>query len=617
MQVFRGVWILSGRSQVPAKPGSIETLDERAPPLLPRRLVREPATRWTLIVAAFAALATAPSCLDEYATPDLGGVDVRLTILHTADIHSRLLPYEMVPQFTDRELGLVEENGPFGGAARIATILKEQRARAGRTLHLDSGDYFQGAPIFNLFDGEVEIRVMAEFQVDAVVAGNHEFDAGARNYATQLEKWATFPVLAANYDFASADDPWNSRLDSLIDAVHVFDLDGLSVGVVGMGNLSSITSIHEADNSMDVFARDTLTTVQHYTALLAPQVDVVVVLTHLSLDDDIEIARTDPNVDLVVGGHLHVALDPVKVVDSDVVPGKRVVVCHAGAFSKYVQRLDLVVRDGNVIAHDNTLLPVDSRVAPDPDMVDLLEDYERTLTDAIDLDNVVAVTDDRLRRFGTNGGDAPLGNLVAEAMQFRAGIETDFALTNSLGIRSDIQGPADGASVHEITVEELFQVLPFDNTITTMFLSGAEVQALFDYVSSRSASRGCNAQAQIASARFVMDCANGVALDATVGGSWASCSVDAECDGGEICSAGACGRPIHPTESYELATNNYIAGGGSGFSVLENNTTQEDSGISMRDAVEFFMDGLSGDGEELIPLNDAYPSGDGRITPRI
>ncbi len=589
--------------------------------------MRGPAISWTLCAAAVSALAVGTSCLHDFETPDLEGADVRLTILHTADIHSRILPYPMVPQFTDRELGLVEENGPFGGAARIATILKEQRARAGRTIHLDSGDYFQGAPIFNLFEGEVEIRMMSEFQVDAVIAGNHEFDAGARNYATQLEKWATFPVLAANYDFASADQPWNSRLDRLIQPVHVMDLDGLTVGIVGMGNLSSITSIHEADNSMDVFARDTMATVSHYTAWLAPQVDVVVVLTHLSLDDDVEIARTDPNVDVVVGGHLHVALDPVKVVHSDVVPGKRVVVCHAGAFSKYVQRLDLVVRDGDVIAHDNTLIPVDANVEEDGDMLDLLEDYQRALEDSVDLDRIVAVTDDRLRRFGTNGGDSPLGNLVAEAMQFRVGIETDFALTNSLGIRSDIQGPADGAAVHEITVEELFQVLPFDNTITTMFLSGAEVQALFDYVSARSASRGCNAQAQIASARFVMDCANGVALDPTVGGSWIACQKDDPaapdyeadvCLDNEICSAGACGRPVHPTESYELATNNYIAGGGSGFSVLENNTTQEDSGISMRDAVEFFMLNLSqADRGDRVPLNAAYPSSDGRITPRL
>ena len=132
-----------------------------------------------------------------------------------------------------------------------------------------------------------------------------------------------------------------------------------------MGNLSSIASIFEADNSMDVRALDTMTTVMHHTALLKPQVDIVIVLTHLSLDDDVAIARHDPNVDIVIGGHLHVALDPVKLVESEVVPGKEVVVCHAGAFAKYIQRLDVVVRDGQVLSHTNELFPVDARVPED------------------------------------------------------------------------------------------------------------------------------------------------------------------------------------------------------------------------------------------------------------
>jgi len=561
-------------------------------------------------------LALLTGCGWGYDTPDLEGVDVRLTLLHTSDIHSRVLAYGMVPQLSDRNLGLLEENGPFGGAPRMATVLNRERARSARALHLDSGDVFQGAPIFNVFNGEVEMLVHNQLGTDVVVAGNHEFDEGARNYASKLEKFSTFHTLAANYDFASASDPWNSRLDGLIDATAIIDLDGLTVGVVGMGNLSSITSITDADNSMDVRPLDTMSTVMHYTAMLKPQVDVVIVLTHLSLDDDEEIARRDPNVDIVLGGHLHVALDPVKVIPSEVVPGKDVVVCHAGAFAKYIQRLDVVVRDGRVIAHDNTLIPIDARIVEDADMVDMLEDYERELADTIDLARSVASTTDRLRRFGTNGGDSPLGNLVAEAMQYRAGIETDFALTNSLGIRTDIQGPGQGEEAHSVTVEELFNVLPFDNTITTMFLSGDEVQALFDYVSLRSAGRGCGSQAQIASARFIMDCANEVALDVTIGGSWQDCLSDDECEiPGEICSALKCGRAIDGSEAYELSTNNFIAAGGSGFEVLENNTTQEDSGISMRDAVEFYMLQISEDG--TVPLDEIYPAGDGRISPRL
>ncbi len=559
---------------------------------------------------------SAVGCLpDVPEAPDLSGLDVQLTLLHTADLHSRMFPYEMVPQYTDEKLGLLPGAGPYGGMSRIATVLKRERALSHRVLHMDTGDCFQGAPVFNVFEGEVEIRALSEVGVDMVVAGNHEFDRSARNYASQLEKWSTFPTLAANYDFASSEDPFNSRLQGLIGQTAIFQLDGLKIGVVGMGNLSSLNSIDEADNSMDLRPLPTLPTVEHYTSLLKPQVDLVIVVTHLSLNDDIEIARQVRDVDVVLGGHLHVALDPVKVVDSEVVPGKKVVVSHAGAFAKYLQRVDLVVRDGEVVAHTNELIPIDASIPEDAEMLDLLEDYETEMRDTIQLQRDVAVTSDRLLRFGPNGGDAPLGNLVAEAMQFRPGVETDFALTNSLGIRTDIQGPDDGEDNHVVRVEELYNVLPFDNTITTMFLSGTEVQTLFDYVAARSAERGCNSQAQVAGARFVMDCGLGIADEATIGGSWDPCTTDEDCeDAAEICSGARCGRAVLPTESYELATNNYIAQGGSGFQVLEINTTQEDLGISMRDAVEAFMIDRGEGG--TLSLNELYPAGDGRITPR-
>ena len=87
---------------------------------------------------------------------DLSGQEVRLTLLHTSDIHSRLVPYNFSPLKTDVDLGLIPDMAPFGGASRIAAVLRRERANADRVLHLDSGDCFQGAPIFNQNSGEVE-----------------------------------------------------------------------------------------------------------------------------------------------------------------------------------------------------------------------------------------------------------------------------------------------------------------------------------------------------------------------------------------------------------------------------------------------------------------------------
>src|SRR6185436_19595303 len=92
-----------------------------------------------------------------------------------------------------------------------------------------------------------------------------------------------------------------------------------------------------------------------------------------------------------------------------------------------------------------------------------------------------------------------LGNLIATAMWLRLGIQTDFSLTNSTGIRTDlVPGP--------VTVEQMFNIFPFDNSITKMNLSGVEVQELMDFVARRGAGRGCVSQIQIAGARMVVDC---------------------------------------------------------------------------------------------------------------
>jgi 5'-nucleotidase/UDP-sugar diphosphatase len=183
---------------------------------------------------------------------DLRG-DVRLTLLHTADWHSRLFPYFQQVNQTDQNLGLDPENAPFGGAARMNWLIQRERRHADRSLHLDSGDCFQGAPIFNFFNGEAEVRALAHTGVDAVVIGNHEFDRGALNFARQFSRWGTFPVtLAANYQF---DDPTTPGAPSSA-ASRAPTPSSTSAGSrsasSGLGNLSSITSIFDQPNRLGI-----------------------------------------------------------------------------------------------------------------------------------------------------------------------------------------------------------------------------------------------------------------------------------------------------------------------------------------------------------------------------
>jgi 5'-nucleotidase / UDP-sugar diphosphatase len=529
--------------------------------------------------------------------PALAGQDVRLTILHTSDIHSRLLPYEFNPSFTDRELGLGRCQGPYGGMDRMAYIIKRERENAGRSLHLDSGDCFQGAIIFNEFQGEAEVRSMTATGLDAAVVGNHEFDSGAHNLMAQASAYAGYDLLAANYDFESADEPWAAELENLTIPSAIYELNGLDVGVIGLANLSSLNSIHDEDNSMGITVIPEYRVIPEEAAKLRSMgADIIVVVSHMGLDDDIEFAREFDEIDVIMGGHHHVAIDPPLVVTSN--SGKRIPVVHSGAFAKFVGRLDLVIRDGEVLSHSYQLFPIDNTVPSDPEVWELLNEYSEQLDTLYDTSQVIGEATRTLTRYGSVGGDSMLGNFAAEAMRSWPGVETEISITNTLGIRSNIGRDSDDMCDGEtgawpITLDDLYNSMPFDNTITTMFLSGREVQEVLDFVSYRSADRGCNSQAQVAGIEFVMNCRDFVAEDVYING-----------------------KPLDPDGTYELATNNYIAHGGSGFSMLERNTTQYDTGISIRDVVRATITqyyslpaDTNGDGEEDVCVED------GRIIP--
>ncbi|MEZ4301609.1 MAG: bifunctional UDP-sugar hydrolase/5'-nucleotidase [Polyangiaceae bacterium] len=621
-----------------------------------------------LVATAMAAATTGGGgCVTSEPPPPLKG-QVHLTLIHTSDIHSRLFPYNLQIGQVDAGLGLGASGtiANVGGVARISHIIGRERARASRVLHLDGGDCFQGAPIFNFYAGEAEIRALSAMGADAMIVANHEFDRGALNLAIQLQNWADHPVLAANYLLEDPSQPGASPLGSIMQPFATFNLDGLKVAVIGMGNLSSITSIFEAPNRLGITPLSTVEVAQFYVDLLRPAVDVIVFVTHLGLEVDERMIENTTGIDVVLGGHNHIVLQPPKRVRDcanvdeegrhyiELLSGedysgdlnnqspkvrryctpRDVILAHSGAFAKYVGRLDLVMSNVpedfaddpehvydplngfETLTHDFKLFPVTENEPNDPIVYELLEPYGQGLDVLANLELLVGYGLDGSRRFSTTGGDSPLGNLVATAARLRLGIQTDFSLTNTTGIRADlVPGP--------VTVEQMYNIFPFDNSITKMQLSGCEVKDLFDFSARRSAGRGCASQIQIDGARVVIDCSAftkkgqvqpgfescpvpaedqdrpGVATHIYIGvqvgpdGNPVTCTSDAGC-GGEFgsCDAegtGYCWSPIDGLSTYELATSNYLAGGGSGFRVLQRNTTQFDTQIQQRDALIDFI----------------------------
>ena len=423
------------------------------------------------------------------------GPDIRITFLHTSDMHSRLLPYRMQVTYTDSSMGLLQENEPFGGISRVGHIISRERARADRVVYVDTGDIFQGAPIFNVFHGEAEFRAMSYINPDVFAIGNHEFDTGLSNLIKQANKWISFPVVAANYYF-QPDNELGDRVQPFI----LKNLGGLKVAFLGMGDFSSLSSLTDIGNSLKMMPINPEEVVNQYVSVLEPMTDLIIMVSHAGLRHDQEIIEATCGIDIVFGGHLHIVLDPPKVVQNKC--GEDVLLVHSGAFAKFVGRLDAVAKkDGTgktrIISHDYQLFPVDSTVPEEPALAQLMQEYTLKLNKVLDLTSVYGYSPKLLTKYGYEGGDSSLGNLVSEAIRRFARVEIGF--TNTLGIRANMYpGP--------ITMDDLFNIFPFENSIVLMYMSGIDLRSLFDYVAQRSSGRGCVGQLQVAGVEFVMNC---------------------------------------------------------------------------------------------------------------
>jgi 2',3'-cyclic-nucleotide 2'-phosphodiesterase (5'-nucleotidase family) len=558
-------------------------------------------------------------CLVQGEAVDLTERDVSLTVFHTGDWHSRLVPYTYDPPAPIEQLGLRPENAPFGGVARLATLLKRERASAGRNVWLDTGDCFQGAPIFNIFGGEAEIRAQSELGLDAAVIGNHEFDLGVTNYVDQFEQWGRYAALAANYDTEDPNIPGNKRLGDVAQPYVILNREGLKILVIGHGNFSSLNSIGEGGNSIGVTPYEHNRITQMYIDQLANEVDVIGVITHLGMEYDIGLVegykqyiptRENPptdqectllenddvwecevppvrGIDFILGGHFHLVLNPPRVpVD---IEGRTVPVIHSGAFMQFLGRADMVFRHASRVGRDDwygfelvdhrySLFTVDATLDEDVETMRLMDPYLWSLGMDYDLLRPIGFSPSGVTRTASNGGDSAMGNIVANSIRTRNLVESDFSLTNSAGIRDNLPpGP--------ITAEMLFNVFPFENTITTFFLSGQEVREVFDFVASRSRGRGCRTQVQVSGVEFTIRCdcdqnQTGCCAEARGFGEFPpACADDILIDG----------QPLNPNGTYEVGANDYMARGGSGFQMLRRNTTQKDSGISLRTAVEEYL----------------------------
>lgn len=247
-----------------------------------------------------------------------------LILLQTSDVHSRIEP---INQKGDR-------NYDEGGFVRRAAFLDQFRKEHKNVLLFDCGDISQGTPYYNMFQGEVEVKLMNEMGYEAMTIGNHEFDFGMDNMA-RLFKMAKFPVVCANYNLDA------TPLEDIVKPYVILEKYGLKIGVFGLG--AKPEGLIQANKCEGVIYENPIEVSNEIAALLKKKgCDLIVCLSHLGIQMDERLVAKTRNIDVILGGHSHTFMKgPKTYLNMD---GKEVPVMHSGKSGVRVGRLNLTLK---------------------------------------------------------------------------------------------------------------------------------------------------------------------------------------------------------------------------------------------------------------------------------
>jgi len=406
---------------------------------------------------------------------------------------------------------------------RMVTLLNERRAAHDNpTVTVGGGDEVSPHALSPLSQWRVPVDALNVLDPDAEVIGNHDLDYGFDSVGN-VSADSEFPWLLANIVDAETGDPIPGT-----EPYTIVERDGVTVGVVGLADeaIESKTAVDfdEAGYELQNYS----TVASEYATMLTDEhnVDVVVAAAHIGIPESKTLARTTDNVDVVVVGDDEVEYEPQETDGT--------VIVEAEARAEHVGEVNLTVEDGDVTSWNGRLLNVTEDVPKNETVSAIISDARED-----ELNEVAGRTTEPLdARFSSNYHDeTALGNTITDA--FRAQTGADVAITNAGGIRSNsVYGPGN------VTVGDVYNVLPFRNTLVTVELTGAELEQLLASqvvtMESETGRRyGPEAQLQV----------SGVTYE------WASHESQ-----DPIRDAWVNGEPVDDDATYDVTVNSYMAG---------------------------------------------------------
>lgn len=459
------------------------------------------------------------------------GAPVELSILSVNDFHGALV-----------------EEGKNPGIAKLGKFIKDEKDKNPTgTIILSAGDMFQGSADSNLLYGKTVTEAMNEIEFDAIVVGNHEFDWGNDKLMNQIKR-SNFPYLGANVI-----DKRTEKIANFIKPHIIITKNGISVGIIGIATPE--TSYKSAPKVVGKYKfMEPAQTVNKWVKRLRGQgVEVIVVLSHLGCEvnqetgeivgEAAELAKSVKGVDLLITGHSHQRVmgkvNGIPIIQAGYY-GRAVGICHL----VYSPTDRAVVSSMINIAE----LPIPGMVAD----VALQQIVGRAQAEIAPIKNEVLGKNSSELTHNRNELSV-LGQWSTDIMRSTAG--ADIAFQNGGGLRTSI--PAG-----TITVGKMYEVIPFDNTLYVVKLTGKQVIEILRY--------GIN-NSQIGMVQF-----SGITV--RYNGSLPE-------EQRVISVQTLDGKQLDPEKVYKVVTNDFMAAGGDGFITFKAGGNGYDTNIPLRDAL--------------------------------
>ncbi len=414
-----------------------------------------------------------------------------------------------------------------GGQARLAAVVKAERAKGGNSIFVFPGDLLSPSILAGFDKGKHMIDLLNMNPPDILVPGNHEYDFGPDVFLERMRE-GNFPKLATN-----TRNKDGSQVEGLEDT-KVFTFGDLKVGMMGL----TTADTPQISSPGNITFSDPVETAKATSEKLRSEgADAVVAVVHTAQKTDFDLLYR-AGVDIVLSGHdhnLHVFYD-----------GRRALI-ESKEEAEYVTIMDVEFDIGEsrgkrrVRWWPNFRIIDTATVTPDPEVAEKVAAYEAELSEELDVVIGTSEVEIDTRKASVRTGETAFGNLTADAM--RKAVSADVAFTNGGGIRGNTVYDAG----HKITRRDVLTELPFGNVTVKLELPGSAILAALEHG---------YAKAPEAAGSFLHVSNIKAQIDTTKEA------------GSRVSNVMIGDEPLDPTKTYTAATNDFMARGGDGYGML-------------------------------------------------